>query len=157
MSANLPLQVCTFTLDRFWFAIPVARVHEAIREVEITRVPLSPPVIRGIINLRGQLVSAIDLRVRLGLEASGEPPMSICVRSAEGLASLLVDEIGEVMTVERDTFETPPSTTDSRVRPFLATVCKQADRLLLILDLDRVIELEDMGAGADGRAASRKG
>jgi purine-binding chemotaxis protein CheW len=145
------LQVCSFALAGFWFAIPVGRVHEVLRAVSITRVPLAPPVVRGIINLRGQLVSAIDLRARLDLAPNDASPMAICVRVSEGLASLLVDEIGEVITVDRDSFEAPPATTDPHIRPFLSTVCKQADRLLLLLDLDRVIDLGDSVGASDAR------
>lgn len=141
------MQVCTFDVDRYWFAVPVAQVQEVIRSIEVTRVPLAPPVIRGIINLRGLLVSAIDLRVRLGLPPIEDVTgMSLCVYTPDGIASLLVDDIGEVRSIDRETFEAPPATTDASIRPFLSTVSKQKERLLLILDLDRIVELDSSGS-----------
>lgn len=100
-------QFCTFYLDGHFFGVPVQQVQEVIRYQEMTRVPLVPLVIRGLINLRGQIVTAIDLRRRLGMteRPAGQRPMNVVVRTVDGALSLLVDEIGDVIEVEEKTFE----------------------------------------------------
>src|ERR1700753_1262982 len=92
-------QFCTFFLDKLFFGVEVERVQEVIRYQEMTRVPLSPPVIAGLINLRGQIVTAINLRHQLGLSVrkSDELPMNVVIRRDDGPISLLVDEIGDVV------------------------------------------------------------
>lgn len=102
-------QFCTFFLDGHFFGTPVPQVQEVIQHQEMTRVPLAPSVVSGMINLRGQILSAIDLRRRLGLHErpGGELPMNVVVRTNEGAVSLLVDEIGDVIEVEEETLESP--------------------------------------------------
>ena len=105
-------QFCTFLLDGHVFGTPVPKVQEVIQHQEMTRVPLAPDVVSGLINLRGQIVSAIDLRRRLGLpdRPQGQLPMNVVVRTNDGAVSLLVDEIGDVIEVEEETLESPPET-----------------------------------------------
>ena len=87
----------------------------------MTKVPLAPPVVRGLINLRGQIVTAIDLRRRLGLadRPTDSLPMNVVVRTDDGLVSLLVDEIGDVQEVPEEAFERPPETLDAAARAFI--------------------------------------
>src|ERR1700757_2458365 len=103
-------QFCTFYLKDPFFGLLVQQVQEVIRYQKMTRVPLVPEVIRGLINLRGQIVLAVDLRLRLGMEGrpDSELPMNVVVRTDEGAVSLLVDEIGDVLEVPEDGFEPPP-------------------------------------------------
>ena len=91
-------QLCTFLLDRRWFAVPVDDVQEVLRFQEMTRVPLAPKAVVGLINLRGRIVPAIDLRTRLELppRADGCRSMNVVVRTIDGPKALLVDEIGDV-------------------------------------------------------------
>src|SRR6516165_11032150 len=105
-------QYCTFYVDGHYFGLDVLRVQEIIRYQEMTRVPLAPPVVRGLINLRGQIVTAIDLRRRLELEARHDDqlPVNVIVRTDDGAVSLLVDKIGDVLDVEESLFEPPPET-----------------------------------------------
>src|SRR4051812_30912575 len=105
-------QFCTFVVDGLYLGVDVLKVQEVIRYQELTRVPLVSDVIRGLINLRGQIVTAVDLRRRMGLAArpADRLPMNVVVRAGEGVVSLLVDEIGEVVNVGRDAFERPPET-----------------------------------------------
>jgi purine-binding chemotaxis protein CheW len=134
-------QVCTFTLDGHFLGVPVARVQEVIRHQEMTPVPLAPPVVRGLINLRGQIVTALDLRVPLGLPPAppGALPMNVVVRAAGDLVSLLVDAIGDVIEVTADTFERPPETLGGPARDLIRGAFKLDGRLLLILDTDRAL------------------
>src|SRR3954469_16736206 len=94
-------QYCTFYLGAHSFGLDVLKVQEIIRYQEMTRVPLAPPVVRGLINLRGQIVTAIDLRRRLELHdrPADQFPVNVVVYTDDGAVSLLVDEIGDVMDV----------------------------------------------------------
>ena len=134
-------QFCTFFLKGQFFGVPVQQVQEVIRYQEMTRVPLVPQVIRGLINLRGQIVMAVDLRHRLGIEErpDAELPMNVVVRTSDGAVSFLVDEIGDVLEVEDDRFEHPPETLQAQARELVRGVYKLDDRLLLVLDTERTV------------------
>jgi purine-binding chemotaxis protein CheW len=136
-------QFCTFYLDKLLFGVELKTVQEVIRSLEITPVPLSPQVVRGLINLRGQIVTAVDLRRRLELEPrlSGVPAMNVVVRSDDGAVSLLVDEIGDVVEVDNTTFERPPETLRGTVRTMIIGVHKLQDRLMLVLDTQKACEM----------------
>ena len=141
-------QFCTFFLDGLFFGVGVQKVQEVIRFQEMTRVPQAPPVVGGLINLRGQIVTALDLRRRLGLrerEAS-QRPMNVVVRTDDGVVSLLVDEIGDVVEVDQESFEPPPETLRGVARELVLGVYKLKDRLLLLLDTERVVNLDPGGA-----------
>ena len=139
-------QFCTFFLDGHVFGTPVPKVQEVLQHQEMTKVPLAPEVISGLINLRGQIVSAIDLRRRLGLvdRPAGQLPMNVVVRTNEGAVSLLVDEIGDVIDVQEDALENPPETLQGFGREVVTGVYKLSGRLLLALDIDRVVNLVDL-------------
>ena len=139
-------QFCTFFLDGHFFGTPVPQVQEVIQYQVMTRVPLAPNVVSGMINLRGQIVSAIDLRRRLGLHdrPEGQLPMNVVVRTSEGAVSLLVDEIGDVIEVKEESLENPPETVQGFAREVLRGVYKLSGRLLLALDIDRVVDLGDL-------------
>lgn len=138
-------QYCTFFLDGLFFGIEVQKVQEVIRYQEMTRVPLASPVIRGLINLRGQIVTAIDLRRRLRLPCRevDHLPMNVVVRSEEGIVSLLVDEIGDVQEVVADLFEPPPETLLGEARNLIRGAYKLDGRLLLVLDTERATQVPD--------------
>ena len=129
-------QFCTFYLKDQFFGLPVQQVQEVIRYQKMTRIPLVPEVIRGLINLRGQIVLAIDLRRRLGMEGrpDSELPMNVVVRIDDGAVSLLVDEIGDVLEVAEDGFEPPPGNASSEVRDMILGVYKLDQKLLHVLD-----------------------
>ena len=141
-------QFCTFMVDKLHFGVEVLQVQELIRFQEMTRVPLANSVIRGLINLRGQIVTAIDLRRRLGLERreDGALPMNVVIRTDEGVLSLLVDEIGDVLNVSQDSFERPPETISGVARELISGVYKLKDRLLLILDTEKAASFNGMAA-----------
>ena len=154
MSVANAQQFCTFYVDRQFFGVPVQQVQEVIRYQEMTRVPLVPRVIRGLINLRGQIVVAIDLRRRLNAAERPEDqlPMNVVVRTADGALSLLVDEIGDVLEVQEETFERPPETLQGVARELVSGVHKLSSGLLLILDTEKAVNVADMDtlhAGAE--------
>jgi len=134
-------QLCTFFLQDLYFGVEVEKVQEVIRYQEMTRIPLAPEVIAGLINLRGQIVTAIDLRRQLELAGrqAGQLPMNVVIRRDDGPISLLVDEIGDVVDVEEESFEDPPDTIEARRREFLRGVYKLKDKLLLLLDTDKAV------------------
>ena len=126
------------------------QVQEVIRAQAMTRVPLAPMAVTGLINLRGQIVTAIDLRRRLGLadRPVGVEAMNVVVRTDDGAVSLLVDEIGDVLEVTADAFEPPPETLDPTARGLIRGVYKLADRLLLVLETEPTVGLEPVVAGS---------
>jgi purine-binding chemotaxis protein CheW len=130
-------QFCTFFLGDLTFGIEVQAIQEVIRYQEMTPVPLAPATVRGLINLRGQIVTAIDLRTRLDMpeRAAGVLPMNVVVRTADGAVSLLVDEIGDVVEVDPGLYEPPPETLAGTAREVVTGVYKLQDRLLLVLDM----------------------
>ena len=147
-------QLCTFFLDGHFFGLPVLQVQEVIRYQEMTTVPLVPQVIRGLINLRGQIVTAIDLRRRLGMaeRPEGQLPMNVVVRTSDGALSLLVDEIGDVIEVEEKSFERPPETLMQVVRELIRGVHKLPERLLLVLDTERAVNIDSAPAAKKSSA-----
>jgi purine-binding chemotaxis protein CheW len=141
-------QFCTFLVDGLYFGIEVQQVQEVIRFQEMTRVPLANAAIKGLINLRGQIVTAIDLRRGLELSdrAAGCLPMNVVVRTSDGAVSLLVDEIGDVVTVEPQSFERTPETLSGIARELISGVYKLKDRLLLVMDTEKAVGLSGVAA-----------
>jgi len=141
-----PKQYCTFFLDGLFFGVNVLGVQEVIKFQSMTQVPLASRVVSGLINLRGQIVTAIDLRRRLELGEREEdiPPMNVVVRTDDGPVSLLVDDIGDVLEVSDDTFEPPPPTMKGVARELITGVHKLDERLLLILDMNKVVIVPEL-------------
>ena len=133
-------QLCTFIIDGMLFGVDVMNVQEVIRYQEMTVVPLASANVRGLINLRGQIVTAIEMRARLGLDPRrGDAlPMNVVTTTADGVVSLLVDEIGDVLEVEERTFERPPETISAAFRELVRGVFKLEGKLLLLLDAEKV-------------------
>jgi purine-binding chemotaxis protein CheW len=130
---------CTFLLDGHLFGVPVENVQEVLRTQRVTAVPLAPPEIKGLLNLRGQIVTTIDLRTRLNLPPRDEESSSVnvVVRTTDGAVSLVVDRIGHVLEPAPSTFEAAPDTVPELVRDLVDQVCKLDDGLLLVLDTER--------------------
>jgi purine-binding chemotaxis protein CheW len=140
-------QFCTFHLGALFIGIEVQQVQEVLRPQPMTRVPLAPRAVRGLINLRGQIVTAIDLRERLGLPPRSDDgePMNVVVRTGEGAVSLLVDEIGDVLETEEAQYESLPQTLSHETRALMRGVYKLPERLLLILDTEQALATEAAG------------
>lgn len=134
-------QFCTFFADDLLFGVAAEQVQEVIRFQPMTPVALAPKATRGLINLRGQIVTAVELRTLLGLTLpTGEyTPMNVVVRTSQGAFSLLVDRIGDVLELDQDSFESPPDTLEGMSRELIAGAYKLSDRLLLTLDIDRLV------------------
>ena len=138
---NQAQQFCTFFLGPLFLGVEVERVQEVIRFQNMTAVPLAPKEVSGLINLRGQIVVALDLRRRLGMpdRDAAKPAMNVVLRTENGPVSLLVDEIGEVLETTETTFERPPDTLTGESRQLVRGVHKLKDQLLLILDTERAV------------------
>ena len=136
----------TFFLNGICFGVPIEKVPEVLEFQEITPVPLSAEVLPGIINLRGQILTTLDLKRRLDLAASEshEQRMMIVVRTSEGPMNLIVDKIGSVTDVDSEQFEKPTETLKAAVRAVTSHVCKLEGRLLLVLDTEKIIQLPEI-------------
>ena len=131
------IQLCTFTLDRFVFGVDVRQVQEVLRAQPMTRVPLASSLVRGLINLRGQIVTAFDMRERLGLAPRDPieyPPMNVVLCRSEGAVALLVDDIGDVVEIDERKLERPPQTLRGAARDLVRAVVQTDDALLLVID-----------------------
>jgi chemotaxis signal transduction protein len=138
------MQFCTFYLGKDLFGVPVLEVQEVVRQQEITRVPLAPPVVRGLINLRGNIVSTIDMRrlLRMDLLADESQSINVITRVGGGLVSLLVDYVGDVIEAPGDKLESTPGTLKNELKQIITRVCKLPGNLLMILDPAQIVEFE---------------
>jgi len=143
-------QLSTFSVNGHLFGVEVAVVQEVIRYQPMTRVPLAPAALAGLINLRGQVITAVDLRRRLGFpeRAAGELAMDVIVRTSDGLVSLLVDRIGDVVEVAQEAFEEPPETLAGIARELIRGAYKLDHALLLLLDVQGAVDLPPLDNGS---------
>jgi len=126
------------------FGIPVLQVRDVLGPQKITRVPLAPPEVLGALNLRGRIVTAIDVRIRLGQppRATDAQGMSIVVDHVGELYSLIVDKVGEVMSLPASAHEKNPATLDPQWQGVCDGIYRLEDQLLLVLDVARLLRLE---------------
>ena len=121
--------------------VKVEAVQEVTGGAELTPVPLAPPLVSGLLNLRGHIVTAIDLRRALQVRdrMPAERPVNLILRTDAGSVSLLVDQVGDVVDVDDDDFETSPPTLRGRLRELIAGAYKLDGKLLLVLETDAVL------------------
>ena len=145
-------QFCTFYLNKLLFGVELQKVQEVMRHMELTEIPLAPDVVAGLMNLRGQIVTAIDLRRRLEMDvrAGQSPPMNVVIRSTDGAISLLVDAIGDVVEVDDESFERPPETLQGKIREVIMGVHKLDKQLMHVLDTEKVCEITLAGLSESG-------
>lgn len=138
----------TFTIVEQLFGIPVLKVQDVLSSYQITRIPLAPPEIKGSLNLRGRVVTAIDMRARLGLpnRSAETESMSIVVENENELYSLVVDTVGEVLALSTGLFERNPPTLDSSFRAFSDGIYRLDDQLLVVLNVTRLLNYERVNA-----------
>jgi purine-binding chemotaxis protein CheW len=140
----------TFTTAGQIFGLPIARVQEVFRPARITRVPLAGAQIAGVLNLRGRIVTAIDVRSRLGLQAreEGLAPMAIGIESRGESFGLLLDTLGEVLRLSDTDIEANPINLDRKLASVSAGVHRLDGQLLIVLDVDRVLDVDTEAAAA---------
>lgn len=136
-------QYCTFWVADLFFGVAVDEVQEVLRHQPMTPVPRADGAVTGLINLRGQIVTAVDLRVRLGLppRESDQLPMNVIVRSRGEVVSLLVDDIGDVIDTAGLELEPAPSNLPSTVQEVVTGVLSFPETILLVLDADRAVDV----------------
>ena len=135
-------QFATFEVADQLFGVEVHTVQEVLSYNEYTPVPLAPPAVGGLFNLRGQVIAAVDLRVQLGLarQAMQGPVMNVILRGDGEPVSLLVDRIGEVVDLDDDAFELPPDTLAGPTRELVTGTFKMDGRLMLALDVSQAVD-----------------
>jgi purine-binding chemotaxis protein CheW len=135
-------QFATFEVADQLFGVEVDTVQEVLSYNEYTPVPLAPPAVGGLFNLRGQVIAAVDLRVRLGLarQALDGPVMNVILRGDGEPVSLLVDRIGEVVDLDDEAFEPPPDTLSEPIRELVVGTFKMDGRLMLALDVHQAVD-----------------
>lgn len=142
-TAHRVRQYCTFEVDSLFLGIDVLHVQEVMKARELAAVPLAHDAVQGLLNLRGQIVTAIDLRRRLALPPRPEhrSPMLVVARTEGGAVAFLVDTIGDVIDVSDDTYEDTPDTLRPGMRELITGVHKLPQRLLHVLDPERAADL----------------
>lgn len=142
LNSDLHNQLLTFYLDKQIFGIPVRFIKDIFKSANITHVPLTPPEIAGVVNLRGHIVTAIDLRHRLCIPRSSEEVkahMNIAVDMGDEIYSFIVDSVSEVMTFAKKDFENNPSTLDDKLKNLSMGIYKLEGKLLIVLDVKKII------------------
>ena len=134
-------QLASCLVDGRLFGIDVAAVQEVMSGVELTPVPLAPPIVGGLLNLRGHIVTAIDVRrcLELAERPADQRPVNLILRTDEECTSLLVDAVGDVLDVDENDFECPPETLRGRSRELIRGAYKLDGRLLLVLDIEEML------------------
>jgi len=146
-------QVCTFRIGSAYLGIEVLDVQEVLFRADVTWVPRAERGIYGLINLRGQIATAIDIGMCLGLSRSGAAdPVHVVIRHGGESVSLVVDKIGDVLTLDPELVDPPPVTLDESKRALLRGAYQLDDDLLLIVDIRRVLSVrsELLGTGRHG-------
>ncbi len=137
------IQFMTFFLGDELFGVNTLHVQEILTYHKMTPVPCAPEYVKGLLNLRGQILTVVDVRSRLGLEQmeNEEDGMNLIVNSHEGPISLFVDNIGNVVTIPTDQMLPPPGTIRGVAVKYIQEVCQLQDSLLIVLNLKSVLEV----------------
>lgn len=140
----------TVSIEGQLFGIPVLMVQDVLGPQKITRIPLSPKEVAGVLNLRGRIVTAVELRTRLGLpmRAAGEQGMSVVVEHRGEPYSLIVDGVGEVMALKASAFERNPPTLNPRWREVSLGVYRLDGKLLVVLEVPKVLDFLEIAEAA---------
>jgi purine-binding chemotaxis protein CheW len=149
-AADLVTEYVTVTIGDHMFGLPIFRVQDVFVPDRLTRVPLAPPEVAGILNLRGRVVTAIDMRARLDLGARepGAPVMAIGIELWAESYGLLVDAVGEVMALRNSACEAKPTNLDPRLARVAAGIYRLEGQLMVVLDVDRVLDIRNIAVAA---------
>ena len=148
--ADSLLQLVTFTISNEEFGLDILRVQEIIRTMEITRVPRAPEFVEGVINLRGKVIPIIDLRRRFGMESKAHDSQTriIVVEIKAMIVGFVVDSVSEVLRIQSNTVEPPPAVVSGIESEYISGVGKLEDRLLILIDLDKLLSDDEKGSVA---------
>ncbi len=139
------IQLVTFSIGEEEFGVDILKVQEIIRTMEITRVPRAPDFVEGVINLRGKVIPIIDLRKRFGLPTRDHDQHTriIVIEISNMIVGFVVDSVSEVLRIPEGTVEPPPPVVSGLESEYISGVGKLEDRLLILLDLDRLLSSEE--------------
>lgn len=142
-----PLQCVTFTLEEETYGINVMQVQEVLREIEVAPVPGAPHYVLGIINLRGNVVSVIDARIRFGLSTRDSDDMTriIVIETRQQIIGILVDSVAEVVDVERSEIDVAPNVGNAETSKYIDGVVSRGDKLLILVDLNKLLTESELG------------
>ena len=142
--ASTTREFVTLKLCGQLFGIPVLDVHDVLNAQKMTKIPLAPPSVAGVLNLRGRIVTAIDLRVHLGFPARDdeEKSMSVVVEHNGDPYSLLIDTVGEVLALPNSDYEKSPVTLDERLRGVCGGVYRLDNEILVVLEVDTLLNFD---------------
>jgi len=145
------MQLVTFSIGEEEFGVDILKVQEIIRMMEITKVPRAPDFVEGVINLRGKVIPILDLRRRFGLVTRDHDKHTriIVIEISNMIVGFVVDSVSEVLRIPSNTVEPPPPVVSGLESEYISGVGKLADRLLILLDLDRLLSREEQGALAN--------
>lgn len=140
------LQLVSFCIGDEEYGVDILRVQEINRTMEVTRVPNSPPYVEGVINLRGRVIPVVDLRVRFGMpKKNWDNSTRIVVVELQGvIVGFVVDSVKEVLRIPRNVTEPPPNLATGASAEYIIGVGKLEDRLLILLDLDKIVGVEEL-------------
>ena len=140
----------TVMIGNHLFGLPISRVQDVFVPDRLTRVPLAPPEVAGILNLRGRVVTAIEMRTRLdlGTRQAGQPVMAIGIELKGESYGLLVDSVGEVMQLPNRACEAKPANLDARIARVAAGIYRLEGQLMIVLDVDRVLDIKPSAVAA---------
>jgi purine-binding chemotaxis protein CheW len=149
-AAELVTEYVTMTIGDHLFGLPIFRVQDVFVPARVTRVPLAPPEVAGILNLRGRVVTAIDMRSRLdlGARAPGTPVMAIGIELKGEFYGLLVDSVGEVLQLRNAACEANPANLDAGLSRVAAGIYRLEGQLMVVLDVDRVLDIQNGAVAA---------
>ena len=137
-STNTMAEVCSVRLDQTWFGVPISHILEIVGGARPQPVPLAPPYVGGLVHYRGDVLTTVSLRQLLDMPPKDGPQDILVLEAAGSCFGLLVDAVGEVLTLSSADFEQNPSTLESRRRALLAGAYKLKDKLLVMLDPERL-------------------
>lgn len=146
VASGLSKEFLTIIIGDQRFGIPILQVQDVLGEQRVTKIPLAPPEVAGSLNLRGRIVTAIDVRCRLGLAprtADDRPEMGVVVEHESELYSLIIDKVGDVLKLKDENFESTPATLDSLWREISSGVYRLDGELLVILDVPKFLSSVD--------------
>ena len=150
IAANPTTEYVTLTIGDHMFGLPICRVQDVFVPDRLTRVPLAPPEVAGILNLRGRVVTAIDMRTRLDLGARppDSPVMAIGIEHRAESYGLLVDSVGEVMPLANSACEAKPANLEAGLSRVAAGIFRLEGQLMVVLDVDRVLDIRNDAVAA---------
>lgn len=138
---------CTFKLGDDHFGMPIHDVQEVIETFEVSQIPLASPYVKGLINLRGHIITVFDLKKRIGVQQKQNQSHEVCVivKSQGELVGFIIDEVEDVVDVATNECVEVPSHISDSMKKFLRKLSIRDDKLLLILDVDKILSLESLG------------